>query len=72
MHVDVCTKMPLFGWHGPRAEGAEKAATAVQIPVYESLQDYEIERIGRTVREEVLKQNARSKVAFSAPPGQYT
>ncbi len=68
MHVDVCTKLELFGWKGPRPEGAEKAATAVQIPVYESLQDYEIERIGRTVREEVLRQNAGTRAAA----GQYT
>ncbi|MGE5358653.1 MAG: DegT/DnrJ/EryC1/StrS family aminotransferase [Bacteroidales bacterium] len=68
MHVDVCTRMPLFGWQGPPAEGAEKAATAVQIPVYESLQDYEIERIGRTVREEVLKQSAKRPVPGSRPP----
>jgi len=59
MHVDVCTRMPLFDWQGPTAVGAEKAATAVQVPVYESLQDAEIERIGRTVREEVLKQTKR-------------
>jgi perosamine synthetase len=56
MHVDVCTRVGLFDWNGPPADGADKAATAVQIPVYESLADHEIERIGRTVREQVLKQ----------------
>jgi len=55
MHVDVCTRMELFGWQGPAAEGADKASTAVQVPVYESLADYEIERIGRTVRAELLR-----------------
>jgi dTDP-4-amino-4,6-dideoxygalactose transaminase len=55
MHVDVCTKMPLFGWQGPSAPGAEKAMTAVQVPVYESLSDAEIERVGRLVREQVPK-----------------
>jgi dTDP-4-amino-4,6-dideoxygalactose transaminase len=53
MHVDVCTRMPLFGWIGPAAPGAEKAATAVQVPVYESLSDSEIERIARLVRDQV-------------------
>jgi len=57
MHVDVCTRMELFGRQGPPAAGAEKAATAVQIPVYESLQDREIEKIGRRVRKQVLKRN---------------
>jgi dTDP-4-amino-4,6-dideoxygalactose transaminase len=59
MHVDVCTRMEIFDWKGPAAPGAEKAATAVQVPVYESLADHEIERIGRTVREELLKQAKR-------------
>jgi hypothetical protein len=53
MHVDVCTRMDLFDWKGPAAAGAEKAATAVQVPVYESLSDQEIERVGRVVREQV-------------------
>ena len=55
MHVDVCTKMELFGWKGPAMPGAEKAATAVQVPVYESLSDQEIERVGRLVREQVVR-----------------
>jgi dTDP-4-amino-4,6-dideoxygalactose transaminase len=53
-HVDVCTRTPLFEWKGPAAEGAEKAATAVQIPVYESLSDQDMARIGRTVRQLAL------------------
>ena len=59
MHVDVCTRMEIFGWKGPATPGAEKAATSVQVPVYESLADHEIERIGRMVREELLKQAKR-------------
>jgi hypothetical protein len=38
--------------------GAEKAATAVQVPVYESLSDPEIERVGRLVAEQVRKLSA--------------
>ncbi len=55
MHVDVCTRMPLFGWSGPPAPGADKAATAVQVPVYESLSEREIERVGCLVRDQVAK-----------------
>ena len=55
MHVDICTRMELFGWKGSPAPGAEKAATAVQVPVYESLSDREIERVGRLVRAQVQK-----------------
>ena len=53
MHVDVCTRMELFGWRGSPAVGADTAATAVQLPVYESLSDKEIERVGRLVRTQV-------------------
>jgi dTDP-4-amino-4,6-dideoxygalactose transaminase len=50
MHVDVCTRMKLFDWSGPPAPGADTASTAVQLPVFESLSDQEIERVGRLVR----------------------
>ena len=40
-------------FRGPAEPGAETAATAVQVPVYESLQDDEVERVGRLVREQV-------------------
>jgi len=55
MHVDVCTRMDLFGWSGPAAPGAERAAAAVQVPVYESLSVSEIERVGRLMRSEVMR-----------------
>jgi len=53
MHVDVCPRMPLFDSKGPGTPGADTAATAVQVPVYESLTDAEIERVGRLVRDQV-------------------
>jgi dTDP-4-amino-4,6-dideoxygalactose transaminase len=64
MHVDVCTHVELFQWQGLPAEGAERAATAVQIPVYESLADREIERIGHCVREALLQQAEQAAVAI--------
>ena len=54
MHVDVCTRMDLFDWAGPAAAGAELASTAVQVPGYESLQDDEVARVGRLVRNQVV------------------
>ena len=63
MHVDVCTRMELFGWQGPPAPGAEHASTAVQVPVYESLQDREIERVGRLVRDQVVRLSAGASPA---------
>jgi hypothetical protein len=52
--------MELFNWSGPAAPGAEYASTAVQVPVYESLQDHEVERVGRLVRDQVLKLSAHA------------
>jgi dTDP-4-amino-4,6-dideoxygalactose transaminase len=63
MHVDVCTRMELFGRHPEPMPGAEKAATAVQVPVYESLSDAEIERVGRLVREQVTRLAGRLPMA---------
>jgi len=58
MHVDVCTKMELFGGNGKSMPGAEKASTAVQVPVYESLSDREVERVGLLVRKQLQRLSA--------------
>ena len=58
MHVDVCTEMDVFGKPGPPAPGAEKAATALQIPLYESLSDADVRRIGDLVRHQILRRAA--------------
>jgi dTDP-4-amino-4,6-dideoxygalactose transaminase len=55
MHVDVCTRMPLFDWSGPPMPGADEAATAAQVPVYESLSDAEVDRVGCLVRDQVMR-----------------
>ena len=54
--------MELFDWKGAPMPGADKAATAVQVPVYESLSDAEIERVGRLVRDQV-RRAARRRTA---------
>jgi hypothetical protein len=62
MHVDVCTSLPLFNWTGEAMPGAARAATAVQVPVYESLADREVERVGRLLRRQVARlADARSR-----------
>ncbi len=68
MHVDVCTTMDLFQWRGPAASGAEHASTAVQVPVYESLSDREIERIGRLVRRQVTRLGTLRKATTEEKP----
>jgi dTDP-4-amino-4,6-dideoxygalactose transaminase len=67
MHVDHCTTMELFEWKGPATPGAAKAMTAVQMPVYESLSDAEIERIGRLVREQA--QQSRQAGSYRVADG---
>ncbi len=51
LHVDVCTEVDLFP--GPHIDtpGARRSKDAVQIPVYCSLTDQQIDRIIRVVRE---------------------
>ena len=63
MHVDVCTRMELFGWTGRGMPGADTAAKAVQVPVYESLSREEIERVGRLVRDQVLRLSSQGAAA---------
>jgi dTDP-4-amino-4,6-dideoxygalactose transaminase len=53
LHVDVCTRLPLFGnGHAP-TPGAERAATAIQLPVYASLSPDAVRRIATVVGEAV-------------------
>ena len=53
LHVDVCTRLPLFGGAHAAAPGAEKAATAIQLPVYSSLSSEAVRRVAAVVREVV-------------------
>jgi dTDP-4-amino-4,6-dideoxygalactose transaminase len=55
LHVDVCTQLPLFDGARVPAPGAERAATAIQLPVHESLTDAEVERVARVVREAIVR-----------------
>jgi perosamine synthetase len=61
MHVDVCPEMDVFGKPGPHAPGALKAATALQIPLYESLSDDQVRGIGELVRRQILRRSAETK-----------
>ena len=54
LHVDVPPEMELFGTVRAEADGARRAAQAMQVPIYAGLTAEQIERIARTVRD-VLK-----------------
>jgi dTDP-4-amino-4,6-dideoxygalactose transaminase len=53
LHVDVCTRLPLFGTGHAPAPGAERAAEAIQVPVYSSLEDADVNRVAAVVRDAV-------------------
>ena len=53
LHVDVCTRLSLFGDHHTAAPGADKAATAIQLPVYSSLSTDGVRRVASVVRQVV-------------------
>jgi hypothetical protein len=59
LHADVCTQLPLFGPR-PAAPGAERAARAVQIPVYGSLKPSELDSVGATVRKALVHESDRA------------
>jgi dTDP-4-amino-4,6-dideoxygalactose transaminase len=54
LHVDVPPDMELFGTVRAEADGARRAAQAMQVPVYAGLTRQQIERVASTVRD-VLK-----------------
>jgi dTDP-4-amino-4,6-dideoxygalactose transaminase len=54
LHVDVCTRLELFGGGHRPAPGAEQAAAAIQVPVHAALSDDEISRIARTLRDSAV------------------
>jgi dTDP-4-amino-4,6-dideoxygalactose transaminase len=54
LHVDVCTRLPLFAdLTPPAAPGADRAAGVVQVPVYASLTDAQVRRVAKTVKRAV-------------------
>jgi dTDP-4-amino-4,6-dideoxygalactose transaminase len=67
LHVDVCNRLPLFEEFWSEAPGAERAAEVIQVPVYASLTDAQLERVARTVRRVATRLAAESRVG--AEPG---
>ncbi len=67
LHVDVCTRLELFGFGDKPgdAPGAEKAAEALQVPVYSSLSDADVELVARRVRDVLSRRHAEQPEASS-------
>ena len=51
LHVDICTRLPLFAPFACATPGADATEQAVQIPVYESLSEAQVARVAAVVRE---------------------
>jgi dTDP-4-amino-4,6-dideoxygalactose transaminase len=70
LHVDVCTRLELFGARpgggsgnaASATPGAERAAEALQMPVYATLTDDQVEVVGQRVRR-VLEQWSPGRAA---------
>ena len=50
-HVDVCSSLPLFKEFAADCPEAEKAAEALQLPVYSRLRTSDVERVLKTLLE---------------------
>lgn len=62
LHVDVCTRVSLFGSNLPVAPGADRAASAVQLPVYTGLTDLQIAQVVRTVKRVLIQSSEKASV----------
>ena len=63
LHVDVCTRVGLFRDSWTSAPCAERAAQAVQLPVYCSLKENDLRRIAAVIRRALLNQTKKPLVA---------
>lgn len=66
LHMDVCTRVELFKEYWRDAPGADKASQAVQLPVYASLSDDDIQRVAivtRRILKGMLQDHGRSERA---------
>jgi hypothetical protein len=66
LHVDICSELPLFDASRSIAPGARATTATVQIPVYESLTDGQIDRVADVTRDAVLAQTERAPAAIHA------
>jgi hypothetical protein len=66
-HVDICTRLALFGEHGT-PPGAARVPTAVQIPVYASLDEADMTRVVDVVRTGAAEQRASAPSAGAPTP----
>ena len=67
LHVDVCTDLDLFGRARDSAPGAHETMDTVQIPIYESLSEAQLECVAAAVRDAVLTLRPQPAAAVGEP-----
>ena len=67
LHVDLCEELPLFGAARPAAPGARQTTGTIQVPIYESLTDAQLDRVAAVVRDAVLSLEAQPSAAVGEP-----
>jgi len=67
LHVDVCTDLDLFGPARGGAPGAREATGTVQIPIYESLSEEQLECVAAAVRGAVRALRPQPAAVASEP-----
>jgi len=68
LHVDLCAELPLFGDGHASAPGARETTGTVQLPIYESLSDTQLDRVASVLRDAVLSLEARTPAPMRASP----
>jgi dTDP-4-amino-4,6-dideoxygalactose transaminase len=66
LHVDICSDLPLFGASRAVMPGAAATTATVQIPIYESLTDAQLDRVAEVTRRAVLSQTEVPTAAMRA------
>jgi dTDP-4-amino-4,6-dideoxygalactose transaminase len=68
-HADVCTQLDLFVAERSPAPGADRAADAVQVPIYASLTGQQLRRVTKVVRESLTRRLPAAKASASQAAG---
>ena len=66
MHVDLCAELPLFGRRQSVAPGARGTTATIQVPIYESLTDGQLQHVAAVLRDAVVSVEAQPATAVRA------
>jgi perosamine synthetase len=67
LHADVCPQLPLFVDRRVPAPGAERAAEAVQVPIYASLTPAQLHRVAAVIHRTLSRDSAATRRQSTGP-----